>query len=248
MICENCGKHFKEDWRKDKRERKINPIPRFCCRACANVRHHTDDVKVKIGNSIKTAYKRNHPVNTNTRTIFSPTKKLERICDNCGKAFIVSAKGRRAHFCSQKCRNEFKDKSKQNRFNKWLKGDLSGCIIQGISGGELKHTLRKQVKEYLLTEQKHRCAICGDLEIHNNKPLVFVLDHIDGNWQDNRKSNLRMICPNCNSQLGTTKNNYGKGRFSGRYYTGNERDRIRNKAKKRKVQSELKNEDNLLFD
>ena len=41
--------------------------------------------------------------------------------------------------------------------------------------------------------------------IHNNKPLVFVLDHIDGDTANNHFENLRMVCPNCDSQLPTFK-------------------------------------------
>ncbi|MDR2408829.1 MAG: hypothetical protein LBE13_12070 [Bacteroidales bacterium] len=247
-ICKNCGKHFTEDWRKDRRERGKNPIPKYCCRSCANVRCHTEDIKIKIGDSVKTTFAKNHPAGKKAKVLFAPTKKVERVCVNCGKTFVVSAKGRRAHFCSQSCRIEFHSNKNQNRFKQWLDGNLSECIIQGISGGELKHVLRRQVKDYLLIEQKYCCAICGSLNIHNDKPLIFVLDHIDGNWQNNYKSNLRMICPNCNSQLETTKHNHGKGRFSSRYYAGQERDRIRDRTKKRKMKSGLKNEDNLLFD
>jgi protein-arginine kinase activator protein McsA len=247
-ICKNCGKHFEEDWRKDRRERKINPVPNYCCRACANVRRHTEDIKIKIGNSVKMTFAKSHPATKKVKVLFAPTKKTIRVCANCGKTFTVSAKGRRAHFCSQSCKNEFYSNKKQDRFNQWLNGDLTDCIIQGISGGELKHVLRRQVKEYLLIKQNYCCAICGSLNVHNNKPLIFVLDHVDGNWQDNHKSNLRMICPNCNSQLETTKHNHGKGRFSSRYYAGQERDRLRDKVKKRKIRSELRNEDNLLFE
>ena len=35
----------------------------------------------------------------------------------------------------------------------------------------------------------------------NGKPLVFILDHIS----HNERSNLRCICPNCDSQLDTYK-------------------------------------------
>jgi len=43
--------------------------------------------------------------------------------------------------------------------------------------------------------------------------LVLVLDHIDGDSRNNVRENLRMVCPNCDSQLPTYKSkNRGKGR------------------------------------
>ena len=39
----------------------------------------------------------------------------------------------------------------------------------------------------------------------NGKQLIFVLDHIDGNADNNNRDNLRLICPNCDSQLDTFK-------------------------------------------
>lgn len=42
---------------------------------------------------------------------------------------------------------------------------------------------------------------------------MFVLDHIDGDGTNHVRSNVRMICPNCDSQLPTFKaRNRGNGR------------------------------------
>jgi hypothetical protein len=61
------------------------------------------------------------------------------------------------------------------------------------------------IKKYLLNEQNHKCAICGCTDVWNDKPLVFIVDHIDGNAANDARENLRMVCPNCDSQLDTYK-------------------------------------------
>lgn len=69
------------------------------------------------------------------------------------------------------------------------------------------------VRDYIARDQRHRCAVCGLPNQWNDRPLNFVLDHRDGDSANNRRENLRLICPNCDSQLPTFKSrNKGKGR------------------------------------
>lgn len=64
-----------------------------------------------------------------------------------------------------------------------------------------RHNLKRRIIDEKLIEYK--CACCGNIGEHNNKPLVLQLDHINGVNNDHRLSNLRFLCPNCHTQQDT---------------------------------------------
>lgn len=71
---------------------------------------------------------------------------------------------------------------------------------------------RETRKKILLTKYGNKCSICNITD-WQNKPLVMIMDHIDGDSNNNQESNLRLVCSNCDSQLPTYKSkNKGKGR------------------------------------
>ena len=64
---------------------------------------------------------------------------------------------------------------------------------------------RHNIKSRLIRDGrlKNQCAICGMKPKWMGKPISLVLDHENGVNDDYRIGNLRLLCPNCNSQTDT---------------------------------------------
>ncbi len=81
-------------------------------------------------------------------------------------------------------------------------------LVNGRHSDGRKENTHKLRSAFLSTGVQELCSICGLKPEWNGQPLRLQIDHINGIPTDNRRENLRFICPNCHSQTETfgTKN------------------------------------------
>lgn len=127
----------------------------------------------------------------NPKETFQREKKL-CTCLNCGKEFVKHSSSY-GIYCSNACQQEYRHKQKYQDF-----------LLHPENYARANYQ-PKLFKPDIIAEQNGVCAICGMKPEWNGKPLVFILDHIDRHASHNERSNLRCICPNCDSQLDTYK-------------------------------------------
>ena len=81
-----------------------------------------------------------------------------------------------------------------------------------------ENTLRTKAKKLLIFKNGHVCCVCG-LSEWNKQPIPLTCDHIDGNSQNCKIENFRLICANCDRQQPTFgSKNKGRGRIASKKY------------------------------
>ena len=96
---------------------------------------------------------------------------------------------------------QHKDKGVSNlTFHRFKAKPLEEILVSQSTYRNTTSLKKRLLKNHLL---ENKCYMCDLKTEWNKKTLVLILDHINGIPTDNRLLNLRLLCPNCNSQTPT---------------------------------------------
>lgn len=138
-------------------------------------------------------------IKNNLKNIKNPSglngKNLSKnICPNCGKKC-------KKKYCSVQCQGKFtwqQTKKEIEQNNGFLPTESS--------------TNAGKIRKYILDTRPNICECCKT-EIWQGVAVPLVVDHVDGNPENNSLPNLRLLCCNCDALTPTYKGkNKGKGR------------------------------------
>lgn len=126
-------------------------------------------------------------------------------CLNCNKEL----NRHQTKYCSNTCQKTYEYKQYIQRWKQGLENGMSG-----------QYSLSKHIRRYLLELTNYKCSQCGWGEKNlytDTYPLE--IDHIDGDYRNNKEENLQVLCPNCHSLTPTYKGANKNGREEREKYT-----------------------------
>lgn len=121
-------------------------------------------------------------------------------CKNCQKDFVWG-RSRNKSYCDKNCYINYK-----------------ANLIESTGQFTAAWNGNKSIRNYLIKKHGNNCMICKQsADNWNGKPMTLIVDHIDGKADNYSVENIRIICPNCDSQLPTYKGR-NKGNGTRKYF------------------------------
>ena len=163
---------------------------------------------IQILNLTQSEYKRRKFCCQSCSAIYNNKKRKrnleekETYCLNCGSPLKQS----QTKYCQIKCQHEHQQKEWEE---KWFSGEISGFSETDNWGN-----VPDRIRTYLFKKFDSKCSKCGWGEVNPFTGRVpLEVEHIDGDYTNNRPENVTLLCPNCHSLTETYRGaNKGKGR------------------------------------
>jgi hypothetical protein len=126
----------------------------------------------------------------------------ERLCIFCKTKLT---KRHQIKYCSNKCQWDYQQ---SNWVESWKSGQQDGN--RGIN----TRNISCHLKRYLFEKYGNKCFDCGWNKKHPITGVIpLEIEHIDGDSENNKEENLKLLCPNCHALTIHYKNlNKGNGR------------------------------------
>lgn len=221
VDCDRCGKEFfrkKQYLQKSVRLKQKTYCSKDCvgvdktktCEECKNTFEYGNKEQRFCNSSCAASYNNKltppkNPLGFNgvespkPKPIRKPVvRKVNPNCLFCGE--VVSQPHNK--YCSPECHK------------KHIRLVTNLAVAENSSDISVVLKTNRVQKNYLIETRGHACEVCGITE-WQDAPAPLVLDHVNGNSDDNSLANLRLVCGNCDMQLPTYKS---KNKGNGRHY------------------------------
>ncbi|MGW2922401.1 HNH endonuclease [Streptomyces angustmyceticus] len=90
-----------------------------------------------------------------------------------------------------------------------MRGKPGTTPVKGPEQILVKHGGERRTRSVLLRRAlrqigvPERCTACGTGPEWRGSPMTLEIDHINGDWRDDRQENVRFLCPNCHAVTDT---------------------------------------------
>lgn len=211
-ICEHCQSTFKP---------KPKTVGRFCSAECFRnyrIESRTMLTCKQCGSTFYNKKKSQQFCSSSCSATYTNSlrPKTMFVCEGCGSSYRT--RGKPGRFCGRSCFYDSRRKAnllkREAAINEWLAGE-NWIYSNGA--------MPQQIRQYMLDDSENKCSKCGWCEVN---PLVgdtiLTINHIDGDWKNNLRDNLEVLCYNCHT-LTPTFGSLNAGSPSGRRLNANDR-------------------------